>query len=67
MFYPVRKASEGRDHVFDVYSGERKQVGGDGVLLTGKALALTAITVTSETLAWVRTYLSAAKKQADAN
>ncbi|ERT02979.1 hypothetical protein HMPREF1624_01283 [Sporothrix schenckii ATCC 58251] len=67
VWYPVRKATEGRDHVFSVYSGERKQVGGDGVLPAGKAVALTAITVTSETLAWVRTYLSAAKKQADAS
>ncbi|CAK7271212.1 hypothetical protein SEPCBS119000_004485 [Sporothrix epigloea] len=64
VFYPVRKGIEGRDHVFSVYSGERKQYPGEGVVPLGKALAGTAYAVTGETLAWVRTYLATAKKQA---
>ncbi|CAK7211549.1 hypothetical protein SBRCBS47491_001162 [Sporothrix bragantina] len=65
VFYPVRKGIEGRDHIYDVYSGERKQYPGEGVFPLGKALAGTAYTVTGETLAWVREYLSTAKKQAN--
>ncbi|CAK7222355.1 hypothetical protein SCUCBS95973_004810 [Sporothrix curviconia] len=65
VFYPVRKGIEGRDHIFSVYSGERKHYPGEGVFPLSKALAGTAYTVTGETLAWVRAYLSTAKKQAD--
>ena len=65
VFYPVRKGIEGRDHIYNIYSGERKQYPGEGVFPLGRALAGTAYTVTGETLAWVREYLSTAKKQAD--
>ena len=66
VFYPVRKGIEGRDHVFEVYAGERKQSGGEGVLPFGKALAATAIIVTTETVTFVRQYLASAKAAAPA-
>ncbi len=61
VLYPVRKGIEGRDHVLQVYTGERKQIPGEGVVPLSKALANTAVAVTSETLALVRQYMTAAK------
>lgn len=60
VLYPMRKGIESRDHVVSVYNGERKQIGGDGVFPLSKALAVTAIVVTTETLGWVREYLTTA-------
>lgn len=64
VFYPVRKGIEGRDHVYEVYAGERKQAGGEGVLPLGKALAATAIIVATETVTYARQYLASAKAAA---
>ncbi|EFX06670.1 pathogenesis associated protein [Grosmannia clavigera kw1407] len=60
VLYPVRKGIESRDHVVSVYNGERKQINGDGVFPLSKALAVTAIVVATETLGWVREYLTTA-------
>lgn len=58
VLFPVRVGHGARDHVLNVYTGERKQIPGDGVVPLSRALTATAITVTGETLALVRQYLA---------
>jgi len=63
VLFPYRKSVESRDHIFHVYTDERKQIGGDGVVPLGKAVFSTALVVTTETLTWFRTLLNATKQQ----
>ena len=62
-FAPVRMAFEGKDYVFKTYSSEYNKCGGDGVVAGGKAMITTGLVVTSDTLAWLSTYLSQKKEQ----
>lgn len=63
-YLPVRKGQEGRAHVLSVYEGERKGLDGQGVVVLGRAMAATALVVTAEGLAWVRTVLIGKAKEA---
>lgn len=63
VFLPVRKGQEGRDHVLSVYQDQRKGFEGEGVVIFVRASASTALTVTAETLAWVRTVLAGKAKE----
>lgn len=58
VFLPVRKGQEGRDHVLSVYQDEKKGLGGEGIVVVGRAAAATALTVTYEVLASARAVLN---------
>ncbi|KAH7040001.1 uncharacterized protein B0I36DRAFT_357362 [Microdochium trichocladiopsis] len=59
IYLPVRKGSETRDHVLSVYSSELKKIGGEGVVVNGKALVSTGLVITTETLTWIGDLLRA--------
>jgi len=58
---PVRKGSETRDHVMSVYSSELKKIGGEGVVVQGKALVSTGLLITTEALTWFGDLLRASQ------
>jgi len=62
--FPYRKSVEQKDHILHVYTDERKQHGGQGVVPLGKAVFTTWLVVTAETLGWLRTVLARTKQQA---
>jgi hypothetical protein len=63
--FPLNKATEGRDHVYNVYSSEVKKNGeSSGLVGYGKAAVLTALVVSNETLGWLSKFLSRKKEQA---
>lgn len=65
IWLPYNKAFEGRDHVYDVYSSEVKKTGEQGGYIGyGKAAVATALVVSTETLSWIGSFLSAKKAQA---
>jgi len=64
VMFPYRKGVEGKEHVIHVYSDERKQVGGDGIMPFGKAVVITALVVATNALSYVKTCLNSTKKQA---
>lgn len=61
VFFPVRKGTETRDHVFKIYNSEYKNVGGDGIVTYGKAAITTSLIVSHEALSWLGEYLRAGK------
>lgn len=63
-FMPLRIAGEGKSYVFKVYGSERKKVGGDGLVMKGKAALTTGLVVTGDVLGWVSGVLSAKKAEA---
>ncbi|KAI9816084.1 MAG: hypothetical protein M1832_005167 [Thelocarpon impressellum] len=63
-FLPLRKATEGKDYVLNTYSSEYGKVGGDGLLTAGKAVISTGLVVTSDSLGWLSSFLSAKKDDA---
>ena len=63
-FFPFRLAGEGKDYALNTYSNEYKKCGGDGVVAGGKALITTGLVFTSDSLAWLSSFLSAKKEQA---
>lgn len=62
-FFPLRKATEGKDYVFKTYNNQYKKCGGQGLITTGKASVSTSFVVTSDVLAWISSYLGAKKEQ----
>lgn len=63
-FFPLRMAGEGKDYLFRTYSSEYKKCGGDGVVSGGKALITTGLVFTSDSLAWLSSFLGAKKEEA---
>ena len=61
---PYRLSMEQKDHIIQVYTDERKNIGGEGVVPFGKAVLGTWLVVTAETLGWLKTHLAQAKQQA---
>ncbi|OAX80131.1 hypothetical protein ACJ72_05543 [Emergomyces africanus] len=56
---PFRFVEEGKNHVLQVYSAEYKSCsGGDGYVNAGKAVITTGLTITSESLTWLRGYIT---------
>ncbi|KAK2765580.1 hypothetical protein FQN54_008434 [Arachnomyces sp. PD_36] len=55
---PVRLADDGKRYVLDKYSDEYKNVQGGGLFAVGKAVVSTGVSVTSESLAWVSSFLA---------
>lgn len=62
--FPLRKALESKDYVFNTYGSEYKKVGGDSYVTAGKALVSTGLVVTSDSLTWLSSYLGARKEDA---
>jgi len=63
-FYPLTKASEGKDYVLKTYGSEKKKVGGEGLVTAGKAAVTTTLIVGSDALSWLSNYLSSKKTEA---
>ncbi|KAJ1338634.1 sporulation-specific protein 4 [Microdochium nivale] len=59
IYFPVNKGTEARDHVIGVYNSELKKIGGDGLVVNGKALVSAGLVITTETLVWVGDLLRA--------
>ncbi|KAI9755995.1 MAG: rRNA-processing protein sof1 [Chaenotheca gracillima] len=66
VFFPYAKANEGKTYVFDVYGNEYEKVGGQGLVKTGRAVVSTSLTVSSQTLHWLSTFLGEKREQAKA-
>jgi len=62
-FFPLRVAGDGKNYVFNTYSGEYKKCGGDGVISGGKAIITTSLIVSSDGFAWLSTFMSTKKEQ----
>ena len=62
-YAPFRVAFEGRDYLFDTYGQEYKKCGGDGYVAGGKAFITTGLVVTSDTLAWLQSFLTEKSEQ----
>ena len=62
-FAPFRIVFEGRDYVLDTYGQEYKKCGGDGYVAGGKAMITTGMVVTSDTLAWLSSFLAQKSEQ----
>lgn len=61
--YPFKLAAESRDYVFKTYGSEYKKCGGDGLISGGKAMITTSLVVTSDSLAWLSSFLGQKKEQ----
>ena len=62
-YTPFRLASDGKNYIFSTYGSEYKKCGGEGYISSSKALITTSIVVTSDTLAWLSSFLSARKEE----
>ena len=63
-FMPLRIAAESKDYVLQTYVSEYKKCGGDGYVAGGKALITTSLVVTSDSLAWLSSFLQQKKEEA---
>ncbi|KAJ5157445.1 uncharacterized protein N7482_008545 [Penicillium canariense] len=61
--YPVRVAGDVKHHLFEIYGSEYKKCGGDGLFASGKALITTSLVLSSESLAYISTWLQTAKEE----
>lgn len=64
VLFPVRKGTETRDHVLQIYNAEYKNIGGEGLVTYGKAAITTGLIVSHEALNWLGEYLRAGKTKA---
>jgi hypothetical protein len=64
IFYPARVAFEGKNYVFKTYGDQYKNIDGNTVVKTGKAMVTTGLVVTSDSLNWLSHFLGAKKEQA---
>lgn len=62
-YFPVSKATEGKDYVLKTYNSECKKVGGDGIVTLGKAAVTTTLIVSSDALSWLSQFLAAKKAE----
>jgi len=64
VFYPLKVGNEGKDYVLGVFGGEKKKVGGEGVVTWAKAGIATGLIVSSDALGWLSAFLSKKKTEA---
>lgn len=64
VFYPLKVGNEGKEYVLSVFGGEKKKVGGEGVVTWAKAGIATGLVVSSDALGWLSAFLSKKKKEA---
>lgn len=62
-FLPLRLAGSSKDYVLNTYSGEYKNCGGDGYISGGKAVITTSLVITSDSLAFLSSFLARKKQQ----
>lgn len=62
-FMPLRLAGQSKDYVLKTYSSEYKKCGGDGYVAGGKAMVTTGLVVTSDSLAWLSSFVNQKKEQ----
>lgn len=62
-YFPFRVVGDGKDYIIQTYSSEYKKCGGDGLVSGGKAMITTSLVVTSDTLAWLSSFLSEKKEE----
>lgn len=62
-YFPFRVVDDGKNYLLQTYSSEYKKCGGDGYVSGGKAIITTGLVVTSDTLAWLSSFLSEKKEQ----
>ena len=60
---PFVVAGKSKNYVFKTYSNEYKKCGGDGYIAGGKAMVTTGLVVTSDSLAWLSSFLNQKKEQ----
>lgn len=60
---PFVLAGQSKNYVFNTYSNEYKKCGGDGYIAGGKAMVTTGLVVTSDSLAWLSSFLNQKKEQ----
>lgn len=60
---PFVIAGQSKRYVFKTYSNEYKKCGGDGYIAGGKAMVTMGLVVTSDTLAWLSSFLNQKKEQ----
>ena len=65
-YFPFRVVNDGKNYVFDTYGSEYKKCGGDGYVAGGKAVITTGLVVTSDTLAWLSSFLGQKKDEGSA-
>ena len=62
-YLPFRFAGDSKNYILDTYSSEYKKCGGDGYVAGSKAVITTSLVVTSDTLAWLSTFLGQKKEE----
>jgi hypothetical protein len=63
VFYPLKVGTEGKEYVFGVFGSEKKKVGGEGIVMYGKAVVATGLVVSSDALSWLSAFLSRKKAE----
>ncbi|MCJ1252810.1 hypothetical protein MMC24_000616 [Lignoscripta atroalba] len=62
-FMPFQIAGDGKNYVLGTYSNEYKKCGGNGYVAGGKAMVTTGLVITSDSLAWLSSFLNQKKEQ----
>lgn len=62
-YMPFRLVDDGKNYLLDTYSSEYKKCGGDGMVSGVKALITSGIVVTSDSLAWLSSFLAQKKDE----
>lgn len=60
---PIEVADDGKQYVLDKYRDEYKKHGGGGLFAFGQAVVTTGMSVTSDSLAWVRSFLGGVREE----
>lgn len=62
-YFPFRVVGDSKNYLLDTYSSEYKKCGGDGYVAGSKAVITTGLVVTSDTLAWLSSFLGQKKEE----
>ena len=62
-YFPFRVVGDSKNYLLDTYSSEYKKCGGDGYVAGSKAVITTGLVVTSDTLAWLSTFVGQKKEE----
>lgn len=62
-YTPFRLVGDGKNYLLDTYSSEYKKCGGDGYVAGSKAFVTTGLVLTSDTFAWMGTFLGQKKEE----
>lgn len=62
-YTPFRMVGDGKNYLLDTYSSEYKKCGGDGYVAGGKAFITSGLVVTSDTFAWIGSFIGQKKDE----